>query len=139
MITSVWFGRMVLSKANGTLCKECVRMKKLALVLGCLVVLTSFGCSDEDNAVDLTKANCEKSRDCGVIDSNSAYEACIEAGTKAAESLSACEVENAALLKCRLNLTCDEYKSLTNLKCAEEMKQVTLCTAKNAINPNPKT
>ena len=35
-------------------------MKKLALVLGCLVVLTSFGCSDEDSAIDLTKANREQ-------------------------------------------------------------------------------
>lgn len=112
-------------------------MKKLALVLGCLVVLTSFGCSDEDSAVDLTKANCEKMRDCGLFDKNSTYESCIEAGTSAVESNSACEAENAALLKCRLNLACDEYKDITNLKCAEEAKKVLDCTVKNAINPKP--
>lgn len=111
-------------------------MKKLALVLGCLVVLTSFGCSDEDSAVDLTKANCEKMRDCGLFDKNSTYESCIEAGTSAVESNSACEAENAALLKCRLNLTCDEYKDIMNLKCVEEMVQLGLCTANN-MNKKP--
>ena len=105
-------------------------MKKLALVLGCLVVLTSFGCSDEDSAIDLTKANCEKMRDCGLFDKNSTYESCIETGTNAVEGNSACEAETAALLKC------DEYKDITNLKCAEETKQATLCTLNN-VNKKP--
>ena len=100
------------------------------------VVLTSFGCSDEDSAIDLTKANCEKMRDCGLFDKNSTYESCIETGTNAVEGNSACEAENAALLKCRLNLTCDEYKDITNLKCAEETKQATLCTLNN-VNKKP--